>query len=371
MIESINKLPLWLRWGLIFPIAFLNGWLLFVLIESLEPLFSIFVTATLLAFLLDFPIRLLQQRGFKRGWAIGLVLIVALVILGILALILIPLIVEQLSDFVAILPKWIESGNQQLEAIQEWAIAQRLSLDLSGILTQAAEKISSILKSLSSQLLNFIFNTIGSLLNIVIVLVLTVFLVFSGENVWNGVFSWFPSPWNLRLRESIRQTFESYFAGQAILAGILSGAQTIVFLVLQVPYAVLFGVTIGVTTLIPYASAFTIILISLVLTLQDFWLGIRVLMAAIVVGQINDQVIAPRLMGGMTGLNPVWIIIALLIGGKLAGILGLLLAVPLASVIKITVDSWRTESSESEDILVVEKALSSLEGGEGGMTPDS
>ena len=344
MLESFKQLPSWLRLAIIFPLAFLNGWLLFRLIGSLEPLVSIFVTAALFAFLLDLPIRLLEQRGVDRGWATILVFFAALLILSLLGLILIPLIVQQLSEFIVTLPKWLESGSKQLQDLQEWAIAQRLSIDLGGIATEAATKISKLLQSLSSQLLTFVLGTIGSILNVVIVLVLTVFLTLTGERVWQGIFSWLPQPWSDRLQENIRQTFESYFAAQAILAGILSLNQTLVFLVLQVPYAVLFGVTIGMTTLVPYASALTIIVISLILMLQNVWLGLKVLVAAIIIGQINDNVIGPRLMGGMTGLNPVWIIVVLLIGGKFAGILGLLIAVPLASVIKTSADDLRLRS---------------------------
>jgi predicted PurR-regulated permease PerM len=91
--------------------------------------------------------------------------------------------------------------------------------------------------------------------------------------------------------------------------------------------------------------------------LQDFWLGIKVLVAAILVGQVNDNVVAPRLMGGMTGLNPVWIIIALFIGGKVLGILGLLIAVPIASVIKTTTDFLRSRLSETEELIMTDTTL--------------
>lgn len=343
MLTSIGKLPSWVRLGIAFPLIFLNGWLLFLLINYLEPLVSIFISAALLAFLLDVPILFLQKRGVPRLAAIALVLLLGLLVVGLLGLILIPLIVQQLSDLVAILPKWIETGNFHLQALQQWAIAQKFSVDLGDIVTQAAEKLSNALRSLSSQLLNVLLSTISSLFNILLVLVLTVFLVFTGENVWKGILSWLPSPWDMRLQTSVQQTFENYFASQAILAGILSIAQTVVFLLLNVPYAVLFGVAIGMTTLIPYASALTILMVSLLLSLQNFELGIKVLVAAIAIGQINDNVVAPRLMGGMTGLNPVWIVISLFIGGKLGGVLGLLIAVPIASVIKNTVDLLRHE----------------------------
>jgi predicted PurR-regulated permease PerM len=344
MLDLLGKLPSWVRLGLMFPLVFLNIWLLWVAIQALEPLASMFITASLLAFLLDFPILFLQKQGIPRKLAIVLVLLLGLLLLSLLALILIPLIVQQLSELVAILPGWIETGSIHLQTLQEWAIAQKLSIDLGDIVTQAAEKVSNALRSLTSQLLTVLLSTISSIVNILLILGLTVFLVLTGDKVWRGIFSWLPSPWDLQLQESVSKTFEAYFATQAILAGIISITQTLVFLLLDVPYAVLFGVTIGISTLIPYASTLTTAAISLLLALQNFQLGIKVLIAAIVIGQINDSVIAPRLMGGMTGLNPVWIIVAVFIGGKFGGILGLLIAVPLASVIKSTTDSLRSSS---------------------------
>lgn len=342
MLDSFYKLPRWLRLSIIFPLAFLNGWLLFNLMGYLEPLITMLTTATLLAFLLDLPIRFLQKRGLKRGWAVSIVLLLALIIITLIAFILIPLIVDQLSALLAGLPRFLESGNQQLEDLKQRAISHRFSsIDYSGIITQSAKKVSELLESVGNQFLNLITGTIGTIFNTLIILVLTVFLVLTGESIWTGIFSWVPTPWDVRLRESLRITFQKYFATQAILAGLLSVAQTTVFVVLQVPYALLFGFTIGITTLIPFASAITIILISVLLMFQDFELGLKALIGTVIVGQINDNIISPRLMGGIIGLNPVWIIISLFIGGKLGGVLGLLIAVPFASVIKIMVDTLR------------------------------
>lgn len=348
MLDSYSKLPLWLRLTLLFPLIFLNSWLLIRFMDYLEPLTSILTIAALLAFLLNFPIEFLEKRGIPKGLAIGLVALVALVVVTVLGLILIPLIIQQLSELLTNLPKFIDSGSQQLKNIEDWAIAQNIPVNLESVVTQAAQKIAGILQSLGNQVLGVVGVTISTLFSGIFVFVLTIFLLLTGDSVWHGILSWFPAPWNERLRVSIRQTFSTYFASQALLAGILSAAQTVIFLALKVPDGVLFGVTIGLTTLIPYASALTIVLISGLLMLQNFWLGLKVLLVAIVVGQINDNIIAPRLVGNMTGLNPVWIIIALFIGGKLGGILGLLIAVPCASVVKIIVDTLRSEQKVGE-----------------------
>ncbi len=356
MLKLFKELPLWLRLSLSFPLIFLNGWLLWSLLSFFQPLSSIFLTSVLLAFLLDLPVRFLQKKGLKKGWAVSLVLSLALLITAIALLILVPLIVGQLTELISNLPQWINSANEQLTRLQAWETAHNISVnvDFSQFINQAVEKLTGLLNSLGNQILNVVGVTISTIFNVLIIIVLTVFLVLTGEQVSTGIYSWLPTPWNQQLQKTMRITFTRYFATQAMLAGILSVAQILVFSILQVPYAVLFAITIGLTTLIPYASGISIVLISFLLMLQNFWLGVKVLIAAVIVGQINDNIVAPRLMGDMTGLNPVWIIVALFVGGKLGGILGLLIAVPLASVIKSTVDSLRDRAAETGNTVLLE-----------------
>jgi len=344
MLETLKQFPGWLKLWLLFPLAFLNGWLLLRLIDYLQPFSGILVSAAISALLLDLPALFLQKRGVPRGWSIAGVLFAALLVLGGAALIIGPLIIEQLSALAANVPQLVESGDQQLQALRNFAIAENLPINLADLLDQGINQLGSVFQLASSQLLNVVTETINSLFNVLFFLVLTIFIIIGGESAWDGIFSWLPSPWNETLQDSIQTTFRRYFGTQAILAGVLSVAQTLGLLVLGIPYAVLFGVAIGVTTLIPYASAVTTIVISIIVALQDFGQGLRVLVTAIVIGQINDILIAPRLMGETIGLNPIWLIAALFIGGKVGGVLGLLVAVPIASVIKHTADTLRDRS---------------------------
>lgn len=343
MLEELKQSPPWLRLSLLFPLFFLNGWLLYKALGFLQPLSSLFVAAALFAFLLDIPVRILVEKGFKRPWAITSVLLVSLILISLFLLIVIPLAINQLGQLLENLPTWLRSGNAQLLMVQSWVNEHypNIEVDLQPLISQAIQKFSLILNSLGNQLLGLVGVTISTSINGLILLVLTIFFVLGGERIWDGFFSWFPHLWQKNLQDLIRDTFEGYFATQAILAGILTVAQIVVFTVLQAPYAILFAITIGLSTLVPFASGLSIIIISLLLMLENFWLGVKILLAAVIVGQINDNVISPRLMGKRTGLNPVWIIVSLFIGGKLAGILGLLVAVPLASVMKVTIDRLR------------------------------
>ncbi len=351
MMQSANKLPRWLSLSLAFPLAVLNGWVLLQVLQYFQPLVNIFVAASLLAFVLDYPIRFFQQRGVKRNLAIGSVLLLAVVIVVALALTLVPLILQQLNELANFLPSWIDSGTQQLQAFQIWAETQQLPVNLSGLLTQLLDRLSNQLQSLTGQILSFAVDTIGSVVNVLLTVVLTIYLVLNGERLWDGIFLWFSPHIGLQVRQLLREDFQNYFIGQATLGALLAVALILVFLALRVPLALLFGIGIGFFSLFPFGTGIGIAIVSLLVGLQNFWLGVEVLAVAVMIDQVNTNFVAPRLLGNLTGLNPVWVVISLLLGTKLGGLLGLLVAIPLASFIKDVADSWRVGGFKKEEVI--------------------
>lgn len=123
---------------------------------------------------------------------------------------------------------------------------------------------------------------------------------------------------------------------------------TPIFLALRVPFALLFALLIGVAEFIPFIGAtLGIGLVTLLVMLNSFWLGIRVAIAAVVMQQIKDNILAPRLMGEFIGLHPIMIFIALLVGVQIAGVLGVIVAVPIAGTLKGTLDAIRLQHQSS------------------------
>ena len=345
MLERL-VLPPWLRFGLALPLLVLNLWVLRQLLLPLAPFPALFVTAALIAFLLDIPSRWLSQRGLPRPLVLTLVLGAGLGLVALAALVLLPGLVAQLGELISALPGWLAEGETVLNRLQAFASERGLPTlfgDLSSDLLSSTSKLAT---QLSQRFLGILGATVSLSVNTLIVGVLAVFLLIGGEAIVDGLASWLPASVRSLVTGTLDRTFRGYFAGQVLLALILSGAQIVVFTLLKIPYGVLFAVAIGFTTLVPYASALTIALISALLALEDPRQGVEVLVAAISVGQVVDQVIQPRLMGSIVGLQPAWLLIALPIGARLGSLLGLgellglLLAVPLASCAKTFLDAW-------------------------------
>lgn len=344
---SYQKLPQWLKFCLTFPLIFLNGWLILLLYHSLQPISSIVIAACLVTFLLDYPIVFLERSGLQRTWAIGLVLAIAIVLVGTISFGLLPIVFRQLEEFVNRLPAWLTAAQEQVSQIGTLPIFQNIPIDLTNLTAGLTERVTSAVQLASRKAIFLALDTINSALNLLLILVLTILFVFSGESLWDGLWSWLPEPWNERIQDSLRQSFQSYFAGQAIVSTIQGVSLMTVFLLLQIPFGLLFGLTIGFASLIPFGGTLTVMIISSLLALQNIWLGLKVLLVAILVGQTIDNVIAPRLMSGMTGLNPAVVFISVLTGSQVAGLLGLLLAVPMAGFIKRIADRFRSSDPNS------------------------
>ena len=341
----VAQMAPWLTWGLALPLVVLIAWLLIQTVNYLQPLVNILVIATVLSFLLDYPIKLLQSWGIRRSWAVLGVLLVALSILTVAAITLVPVVVRQVNELLVRLPNWLASGTAQLEVLEAWAQAHRVHLDLSGLAEQLTTGVSRQLKTVTTQVLGLAVDTVGWAVDVIVTLVLTLYLVLFGERLWSGLFSWFPAHLGLLIRESLHRNFYNYFLGQATIAVILGSLMTLAFVLLQVPLALLFGLIIGAASLVPFGGAVSIVVISLLITLQNVWLGLKVLATALVLGQMNEHLIAPRILGNVVGLNPVWIVLSLLLGAKLAGLLGILIAVPVAGSIKSVADRLRQPSA--------------------------
>lgn len=346
MTGSPNKVHQWLTLGLPFPLVVLNGWILLQVFQYFQPLVTIFVLAALLAFILNYPVQFFEKRQVKRNYAVLLVFLVTLVFLVAFGITLIPVLIEQLSESVKLLPSWIDSGSQKLQALNDWAATQNLPVNLSQLVIQVTDRLPDELQSLAEQFLSVALEAIDSVSEVVLTIVLSLYILLDGERLWNSLFKRLP-PRGLLIQQSLQQNFQNYFVGQVALACLVGFSMTLVFLVLRVPFGLLFGLGVGIMTLIPFGDVLSFSLVSLLVASHDFWLGVKTFIVAIVVDQIIDQAIAPRLLGSFTGLSPVWVLAALAVGTKVGGLLGLLIAVPLASCLKSALDSLPTATDNS------------------------
>ena len=331
--------------GLAAPILVLNFWAMSTFAKFFGALLSVAVVASLLAFLLNYPVSWCVQRGLKRDPASIIVFLLTLSILLGLGITLFPLAYDQALQLIARLPEWIESGRQQLIVLGQEAEDRGIPLNLDVITAQLIDRLQGQIQSLTKGIVNLALGTVSSVLDTLIAILVTVILTFyllqHGDELWQSLIEWLPESKQKPASETLKLSFQNYFIGQLILGICMASALIPTFLFLRVPFGLLFGLTIGTMALVPFGGTVGIISVSLLVALQNIWLGLKVLTAAAIVQQILENLVAPRVLGSFTGLNPVWVFISVLIGAKTAGLIGVVIAVPTAVVIKTALMSVR------------------------------
>ncbi|MDZ8263466.1 AI-2E family transporter [Nostoc sp. ChiQUE01b] len=331
------------------PLLVINGWAISVFFNYFHSLIVILVGASVLAFLLNYPVSWMEHHGAKREQVAILVFLLALSILLALGVTLFPLALTQAQQLVARLPELIDSGRSQLMILNGKAETFGIPINLDALVVQINDRVKGQLQAIAGQVLNLAVLTVTSLLDILLTIVLTFYLLQHGGELWESLVEWLPNKFRDPFSKTVRLSFQNFFITQLILSTCMASALIPTFLWLKVPFGLLFGLTIGLMALVPFGGSVGIALTTLLVALQDFSMGVRVLIAAVIVQQILENLIAPRILGSFTGLNPVWILISVLTGARIGGLLGVIVAVPTAVVIKTALSALRLGSGTNDN----------------------
>jgi predicted PurR-regulated permease PerM len=331
--------------GLGFPVIGLNLWVLSQFFRYFEHLITVLTIAALIAFLLNYPVKILERIHFRRVPAIVGVLLVTLTLLVILGVTVVPNAIDQTTELVKQVPEWIRASNDNINAWEEWGKSKGLLLDFNVLRTQINAKIDTQLQIIGTQAVGLAVGTLSGVIDTLSIVVLSIYMLLYGDRLWLGIVKVLPDRIGIPLSESLRLNFQNFFISQLLLGTFMASTLTPIFFFLKVPFGLSFAIFIGTAELIPFIGAsLGIGLVTILIMLKNFGLGISVLIASIIMQQIKDNLLAPRLMGEFIGLNPIAILICLLTGGQIAGLLGVIVSVPIAGTIKGTIDLIRQQS---------------------------
>jgi predicted PurR-regulated permease PerM len=299
--------------------------------------------AMFFAVALSGPVNILARR-MRRGAAITIVYLAVLLVPIALAALIVPPLVRQGVDFVQDFPQyandieaWIE-GNERLQKLNEdLGLTERLN----SLATDAPERIpaaANLLRDLGTGLVNSIFAGFT-------IFVLSIFMVARGR-------SWIDAAVDLRSAEhatAIKATLDRIanavgnYVGGAIVQASIAGITTFIVLsILGVPFAGALAVLVGILDLLPLVGA-TIgaFLVGLVTVFSDFPTDTIIwVIYALAYQQFENYVIQPQIQKRAVELEPFVVLVSVLFGGALFGVIGALLAIPVAATIQISIQEW-------------------------------
>lgn len=274
-----------------------------------------------------------------RGVTVILAYIVGFGLLALTISLMVPTLIDQALKLGPIFGARWQTIQDVAGSVQAFAVQYDLLPEsgFASIQTQAAEAVSKLLKTLTG-----IF---GGIAAFVIVLVITFYLVAQDEKAKTLVHEWVAKKhqkFALKLINELQAQMSRWFAGQATLSLIIGVMVYIALQILGIEGALVLALFAALLEFIPYLGPiFSSIPIIFVAFTQSPILGLLALAALIIIQQLENHIIVPKVMQKAVGLNPLVSIISMLIGARLFGVIGALLAIPFATALMVVIREVR------------------------------
>jgi predicted PurR-regulated permease PerM len=304
-------------------------------LQQLGPVFALLSISGLLALALDPLVRWLQGRGLKRGLGVALVSVGVLAAVGLAAATILPMLLQQVLSLVGALPDLVQ--RLQHWSWVEWAEAR---FDLQGALEQQAGRLSG---GAAELLVDVLTGVVGLVFTGLTVFILTLFMLLSGGGLYRQALDWVRPRRRARvhrLLRRMRQAVGGYLAGSAVIVTIGGAVTAAVSLALGVPYFLALGLSYVMLGFIPYAGSFFVAVLVSLTTLATVGPKRAVIALALfmVYQQVEGNLLQPLVQRHTIKMNPLLISVVVLVGGATLGILGAVIALPVAAALQVLLE---------------------------------
>ena len=338
-------------------IGVLSYWLLnhfyifFNIVSTIFMVLTPFILGGVMAFILNIPMSKIENKlkektkikdGLARGISIVLALLIFIGILAFIAFLLIPELVGNIKNLINTIPSLVNSGQQLIINLLDQ------SPDIQSQIIQMFEQSGNV-TDIVSNILNYIINgsagfiksLISSFVTIFTALIFSIYMLSQKEELINGtkrIIKALIGKKNAKMVFDISKvtqvTFSKFLTGQCLDVSILGVIMFIVLALFRFPYPLLISVLTAITALIPVFGAWIAMIIGTVLILISNPIQALIfILVFTIIQQIENNFIYPKVVGASVGLSPMWSLLAITVGGKLFGVVGMLIGLPIASVV--------------------------------------
>ncbi|MFH0905250.1 MAG: AI-2E family transporter [bacterium] len=319
-------------------LVLLGLWALFLIRDIIAIMFVALIIAATLSPLVD----RLAKRGIPRAVTIILAYILIIAAFGVIIYFVLPPVITQLRQLAEQVPTYSRYFNSFIEGVKQFGIQAHL-IDGS---QQNITALSDFLNNFTSNIFNTTRGFINGFVAMLTVLVLTLYLLLDEDGIKKFFVALMPVKQKTRIvavANKIGAGLGAWLRGQLLLGLVIGIVVYIGLYFLKIPYALTLALLAGVLEIIPIigpiVSAIPAILIALAISPT---MALFTVLFYLLVQELENKLLVPKVMQRSVGLHPVTIIITLLIGAKLMGVLGILLAVPITTMIYIILKNWGT-----------------------------
>lgn len=327
-------------------------------------IFAPFVLGAGLAFILNVPMRAyegylknIKNDNFRRLVAVVLTLVSVCLVLALVFVLLIPQLVStiqslvpSLIEFVGKVEEYFNKFLSENPQLMEWVINNTdfENIDWASLIQQAISVFGSSVSSLVVSAFSAIGSVFSAVVNFVIAIVFAIYSLFQKETLARQgrklLYAFAPertADYIVRVLRLSNSTFSNFLSGQCVEVCILGTLFAISMAIFKMPYIPLISVLIAVTAFIPIVGAFVGCIVgAFLIFVSDPLLAVGFVIMFLVIQQIENNLIYPRVVGTSIGLNGMWVLLAVAVGGELFGVAGMFLMIPIASVLYTLLREW-------------------------------
>lgn len=312
-------------------------WFLYQVRSILIP----FLLGFILAYILVPLVECLEKFRFSRGLAVILIYGLLLGLTVIVVFFVLPTLFKDFNEIIKIIPEYTQTIQNMFEYLQEEysqfpiPISVRRATDET--LIRFEEATISYIKNIGDILIGLFSQSF----NLVLTPILGFYFLKEYNLFGDKILEFLPARYRADLISvggEINQVIRRFIRGNLLVAAIVGIMTTLGMYLIGMKFPFLLGIMVGITNVIPYFGAIISAIFAFLLALlQSKWLALYVLALMTLIQQIESSIISPKILGDSVGLHPIIIIFVLLVGGKIWGVMGLLIAVPVAAILKILV----------------------------------
>lgn len=313
--------------------------LFFVFLYILKDVLIVFLFGLIIASAIAPFGNWLDQKGFPRLWG---VLLLFLAVIGLMALtvsLVIPSLSTDVDQLVTTLPAVFEKVSTSLENVQQGAPSY---LDFVSEIQNILSALSSYLQQSSQSVVGLVVSIFGGVVSFIAVLVISFYLSVTKKGIESFLGSVVPEKYESYVADLWKRSERKvglWLQGQLLLALIVGLVVYVGLSLMGIKFALILGLLAFAFEIVPVVGPVLAAVPAVILAfLQGPAMGFWVVVFYVAVQQLENHILVPVVMGKTVGLNPVVVIIALLVGGQLAGIAGMILSIPVATVIVEVID---------------------------------
>ena len=301
--------------------------------------------SVILAYIINPLVNYLETKRLSRRLGVLIVYVVFILILVLLFVVVLPKTIEELRNLFIALPQWLNEWNARILDVSD-QIEKMTNLDMSRIMSSGQKQVEAYVNSLENSFLDQIrsmasgmYAALGRMVTFVLVLILTYYFTVDKNRIKVKMYKAIPLNYRsdiLNLAGEINSAMMEFLKGKLLLAFIVGLMTMLMLFILGVNFAVAIGLITMIADIIPYIGPFLAFVPAFFFSFMDSWTkAIWVAVLFFFLQWAENNLFAPKILGKRTGLHPAMVLLCIFIGGGTFGVIGMILSVPIFSILVI------------------------------------